>query len=371
MSHYVLITGGAGFLGSHLADHLLAEGHRVRALDNLCAQVHGEAQARPSYLDARVELQVGEVEDPTAVVRALRGVDVVFHFAARVGVGQSMYQIRDYARTNDVGTAVLLEALTEHRLHRLVVASSMSIYGEGLYRSEQGQVLESVERDPELIRQGRWDPPGPDGTILTPVPTPEWKRPALASIYALQKYAQERMCLIAGRAYGIPAVALRFWNAYGPRQALSNPYTGVLAIFASRLLNGKPPLIFEDGEQQRDFISVHDVCRACLLAMEFPAAIGQAINVGSGAVSTVTAVARQLAQTLGSDIAPEITRRHRVGDVRHCVPDITLAQRTLGYQPQVALGDGLADLVAWLRTQQAVDRVAEMNQQLASRGLAI
>src|SRR5215213_5085642 len=271
----VLITGGAGFIGSHLTDELLAHGYQVRVLDVLDPQVHGEARKRPDYLAEDAELIVGDVNDRAKVDEALRGVDAVFHFAAAVGVGQSMYEVAHYTRTNNLGTAVLLEALTKNPVERLVVASSMSLYGEGLYRGASGGARIVGERTLEQLKAGRWEFTAEDGSVLQPMPTPETKQPALASVYALSKLDQERLCLMIGRAYNIPAVALRFFNAYGPRQALSNPYTGVLAIFASRLLNGNPPLIFEDGNQQRDFVSVYDIAQACRLALEHPAAAGE------------------------------------------------------------------------------------------------
>src|SRR5918998_5568661 len=277
----ILITGGAGFIGSHLADELLQYGHTVRVFDVLCSQVHGSENQTPGYLNPDVELVFGDVRDRAAVERALKGSDAVYHFAAAVGVGKSMYEVEHYASINDIGTAVLLEALIKRPVERLIVASSMSIYGEGLYRSRRGAIHCAVERSPTELRSARWDPVDDEGATLEPIPTPETKTPALSSVYALSKYVQERMCLMIGRAYNIPTVALRFFNVYGPRQALSNPYTGVLAIFASRLLNGKAPLIFEDGEQQRDFVNVRDVVQACVLALETTGAAGGAVNVGS------------------------------------------------------------------------------------------
>src|SRR3954471_13294178 len=256
MSKHILITGGAGFIGSHLADELLARGYRVRALDNLSPQVHGSAQRWPDYLNDDVELIVGDVRDDAAVRKALDGIDAVYHLAAAVGVGQSMYEIANYTSLNNLGTAVLLEAVLERReqIGRLVVASSMSIYGEGLYRDPDGQISAGMERTVEQLHRHEWEVVNNRGEVLTPVATPEAKPPTLASVYALSKFDQERMCLMVGRAYAVPTVALRFFNVYGTRQALSNPYTGVLAIFAARLLSGQPPVIFEDGYQQRDFV---------------------------------------------------------------------------------------------------------------------
>jgi len=372
----ILITGGAGFIGSHLADELLAHGYRVRALDSLNPQVHGtngDGRAhRPDYLDDDVELIHGDIRDAATVRKAVKGVDAVYHLAAAVGVGQSMYQIANYTSLNNLGTAVLLEALIERPVERLVVASSMSIYGEGLYRAPDGSISKGLERTAKQLEEHQWEVRNNRGEALTPVPTPETKQPTLASVYALSKFDQERMCLMVGRAYKIPTVALRFFNVYGPRQALSNPYTGVLAIFASRLMNDRPPVIFEDGLQQRDFVSVHDIARACRLAMEVPEAAGGVFNVGSGRPQSVVQIARAIAEVLGKDtIWPEISGKYRVGDIRHCFADIKLARRVLGYQPQVAFDDGLVELAAWLETQEAEDRVAQARAELDARGLAI
>jgi dTDP-L-rhamnose 4-epimerase len=367
----ILITGGAGFIGSHLADHLLAQGHTVRALDDLSPQVHGPNASRPAYLDAAVELLVADVRDPGAVRRALRGVDAVVHLAAAVGVGQSMYEIERYMDVNDRGTAVLLQALMERPVERLVVASSMSLYGEGAYRTRAG-VLVSAERTRAQLLARRWEPQDREGAPLEAVPTPESKAPALASIYALSKYDQERMCLLVGEAYGIPTVALRFFNVYGTRQALSNPYTGVLAIFAARYLNGRPPLVNEDGLQRRDFVSVRDVATACRLALEVPRAAGQVLNVGSGRSFSVLEVAERLAAAVGrEDLRPEVTQRYRVGDIRHCFADISRAREVLGYAPHVSFDDGLGELADWLEGQIAHDRVGEASAELAARGLSL
>jgi dTDP-L-rhamnose 4-epimerase len=372
MARRVLITGGAGFVGSHLADNLLRHGYAVRALDNLAPQVHGPDAARPAYLHADVEFIRGDVRDPDAVRRALAGVDGVFHFAAAVGVGQSMYEIAQYVAANDLGTAVLLEALIERPPERLVVASSMSIYGEGLYRDADGRLVAGRERTAAQLKRGQWEVLDEAGRELEPVPTHEEKTPALASVYALSKYDQERMCLMIGAAYGFPAVALRFFNIYGARQALSNPYTGVLAIFAARLLNGNAPLIFEDGNQRRDFVHVLDVAEACRLAYEAPAAAGGVFNIGSGQHARIRDVALKLAEQLEKDhLSPEITCKYRVGDIRHCFADVTRARDVLGYRPRITLEEGIRDLAVWLEGQIAADRVNEARRALELRGLTV
>ncbi len=369
MAEHVLVTGGAGFIGSHLADLLLADGHRVRALDNLTPQVHGSHE-RPGYLAPEVELVIGDMRDPEAVRNALDGVDCVVHLAARVGVGQSMYELASYVGENTSGTAILLEALLAQPVRKLVVASSMSVYGEGLYHSGEHEV-EAVPRTREQLERDEWEPRGANGEELVPVPTPERKRPDLASVYALTKYDQERLCLMYGAAYGVPVVALRLFNVYGTRQALSNPYTGVLAIFASRLLNGNRPLVFEDGLQRRDFVSVQDAAGAFRLALERDGADGNVVNVGSGRSVTVRELGEQLAATLESPLEPELTGRYRVGDIRHCFADISLARETLGYEPRVELADGMRELVAWLEGQVAADNVDAMAAELATRGLTL
>ncbi len=372
MSKKILITGGAGFVGSHLADELLDHGYEVRVLDCLHPQVHGSAIGKPEYLAEDIDLIRGDIRDPQVVWRALNGVSVVFHLAAAVGVGQSMYEIEHYTSANGLGTAVLLEALAKRRVEKLVVASSMSIYGEGLYKNSSGERVVGAERPLSQLKQHDWEVRGAGGEALEPVPTPESKCPALPSVYAISKYHQERLCMVVGRAYGIPTVGLRFFNIFGTRQALSNPYTGVLAIFAARLLNDRPPLINEDGYQQRDFVSVRDIVRACRLAMEVPAAADHVLNIGSGEPLTVRQVAAKMGRVLGkSHIEAEVTGNNRMGDIRNCFADISLAQEVLGYRPRVTLEKGLVELAEWLQGQTAVDNVASAADELVSRGLTV
>jgi dTDP-L-rhamnose 4-epimerase len=370
----VLVTGGAGFVGSHLVDALLLRGDTVRIFDNLDPQVHGAERRVPAWVPADAEMVQGDVRDLDAFRRALEGQEVVYHLAAAVGVGQSMYQIADYTATNTLGTANLLQALVDGKqaLARLVVASSMSIYGEGRYLRRDGGTPTAVLRTPERLREHDWEPRDADGTVLAPAHTDEGKPLDPTSIYALTKADQEKMVLQVGAAYGIPSVALRFFNIYGPRQALSNPYTGVAAIFSARLLNGQPPLIFEDGEQRRDFVSVHDVVQALLRAAEEEAAAGKAFNVGTGRGITVSEVARTLAGVLGVEVEPRVTGRYRVGDIRHCYADVSLAREVLGYDPAVSFEDGMRELVDWLRGQERPeDRVEHHAAELARRGLTL
>jgi dTDP-L-rhamnose 4-epimerase len=363
----ILVTGGAGFIGCHLIRALLARGRQVRVLDRLHEQVHGDRTPDPVLRD--VELVIGDVRDPDIVRQALQGVDAVIHLAAEVGVGQSMYEIDRYVGTNDLGTAVLLQSLITHPVRRLAVASSMSIYGEGLYRTADGQPVEDAARGPHTPIAG-WDPMDDTGRRLVPVPTPEAKRPSLASVYAISKFVQERLVMTVAQAYGIEAVALRLFNVYGPGQALSNPYTGVLAIFASALLNGQAPLVFEDGAQRRDFVHVEDVANAFTLALESPAAAGGVFNIGSGVSVSVRDIAEQLAIAMGRrDIVPQILGKARAGDIRHCFADIALARRELDFTPQWSLIEGMTQLAGWVRRQRATDRAADARRELEVRGL--
>jgi dTDP-L-rhamnose 4-epimerase len=373
MGETVLVTGGAGFIGRYVCEELLRRGHRVRALDSLIEQVHGGG-GRPSGLSHEVELIVADVRDGDAVERALRGADSVVHLAAEVGVGQSMYEVERYTSTNDVGTAVLFERLIAKNLRRpvrrVVTASSMSIYGEGLYRDADGTLVEDAARATLRDGQANWEPVDVQGRPLTPVATPEWKRPSLSSIYALNKYVQERTTHIMGPPYGIESVCLRLFNVYGPGQALSNPYTGVLAIFASRLLNGQAPMIFEDGEQRRDFVHVRDVARAFADALVLPEAIGETFNVGSGDDRSVNEVARELARAMGKNrIEPEIVGKARTGDIRHCFCDTGKARERLGFDAVEDFTAGLANLADWVGRQTAADRVDEARRELETRGL--
>jgi len=370
MSKKVLITGGAGFIGSHLADKLLKEGYQVKVLDCLSEQVHGEEGKRPDYLHKDVKLIVGDIRNKTMVMTALKDVSIVFHLASMVGVGQSMYEIKKYTDVNNLGTAVLMECLIESNVEKLIMASSMSIYGEGAYQDGFGTIHHTCKRDIADLKNKVWEL-NKDGQELQPIPTSENKVPALSSVYALSKYDQERLSLITGEAYNIPTTALRFFNVYGTRQALSNPYTGVLAIFASRLINNKPPVIFEDGNQQRDFIHVSDVVRACLLAMKSEKSNGEVFNIGSGKQYKISYVAKKLAQVMGKDIEPKISGEYRVGDIRHCFGDIAKAQKLLSFEPQKKFDDGLLELSQWLKNQIANDSIEKANQELSKRGLTI
>ncbi len=368
MTETVLITGGAGFVGQHVARALLHKGHKVRALDSLIEQVH-PGRVRPPELDPDIDLRIGDIRDGEAVREALEGVDAVVHLAAEVGVGQSMYAVDRYTSVNDYGTAVLFQQLIDRPVRRVVVASSMSIYGEGLYRDADGELYEQVVRAGRNA-DGSWDPLDRQGRPLIPVPTPETKAAALRSVYAINKYVQERLTLTLTQQYGMQGVALRLWNIYGPGQALSNPYTGVLAIFASRIANNASPMVFEDGAQRRDFVHVSDVARAFLLALERPEAVGEAINIGSGEIRSIEEVARRQAAAMGRPgLEPQITNQARAGDIRHNIPDLAKAYELLGYQARTDFSQALGELSEWVARQSAEDRVDEARRELELRGL--
>ncbi|MFU0505194.1 NAD-dependent epimerase/dehydratase family protein [Pseudaminobacter sp. NGMCC 1.201702] len=365
----ILVTGGCGFIGRCVTKELLANGYEIRVLDNLVQQVHGEDGVS---VPAGVELVKADIRDAGAVAGALEDIEAVVHLAAEVGVGQSMYEIARYVGANELGTAVLLQEMIGRPVRRIVVASSMSVYGEGLYARPDGSHLGNVRRSFAQIRAGQWDPVTEDGQPLLPVATSEDKPVDLASIYALTKYAQERAVLIFGEAYGIEAVALRLFNVFGPGQALSNPYTGVLANFGSRLANGQRPTIFEDGEQRRDFVHVRDVARAFRLALEQPHAPGHVVNIGSGQAYTISQVARLLAQAMGvPEIEPESLGKARSGDIRNCFADISRARELLGFSPQLRLENSVDELAEWIGAAGAVDRGFEMRRNLEERGLVL
>lgn len=378
MGEKILVTGGAGFIGSHLVDALIEAGHTVRVLDNLEPQVHGglrEGGRAPDYLNPEAELVVGDIRDPEAVRGALAGVDVLFHEAALVGVGQSMYEITKYTDVNARGAAAVLQAVADspQRPRKMIVASSMSIYGEGAYNCPvHGRVFPRL-RETAQLQERDWEmhcPVAGCPQYCSPLPTDEQKTLYPTSIYAINKRDHEEMFLAVGRAYHVPAVALRYFNVYGTRQALSNPYTGVAAIFSGRLLNGKPPVIFEDGGQSRDFTHVSDIVQANLLVMNNPAADYGVFNVGTGRALTINHMAQALTRHLRLSIEPEVVEQFRAGDIRHCFADIASLQ-ALGFQPKVRFEDGVAELVDWVSRQQAEDRFEHARAELGSRGLTL
>ncbi|MBK7706935.1 MAG: GDP-mannose 4,6-dehydratase [Acidobacteria bacterium] len=367
----ILVTGGAGFVGSHLVDELVAKGHRVRILDSLVEQVHGGRI--PDYLNTDAEFVQADVRDAEWVSKALDGIDAVYHQAAAVGVVQSMYEIARFVDVNDLGTAVLLDEIVKRRdrIRKLVVASSMSIYGESTYFCDSCQTESYPQlRGVEQLAANDWEFSCEqcDGTLRA-VGTREDKPLFPTTVYAVNKWAQEQYCLTVGRAYKIPTVALRYFNIQGTRQSLSNPYTGICSIFSTRLLNGQRPLIFEDGEQTRDFVNVRDIVQANVRALETDRADYESINVGTGRAFSVRYIAETIARGLGIDIEPEICLKFREGDIRHCSANITKARDLLGFEPTVALEDGLRELLDWVRDQKPVDKVETATAELAARNL--
>jgi dTDP-L-rhamnose 4-epimerase len=373
MPKRILITGGAGFIGSHTADRLIERGYEVVIYDNLDPQVHDSI---PDYLHPDAEFIEGDVRDRNRLHRVLRGVDAVCHLAAAVGIGQSMYDIEKYVDVNIGGTAVLLDLLVKEpdvRVEKVVIASSMSIYGEGEYDCpECGVARHPHVRSREEIRKGGWELHCVVcAHRLQPRPTRETSSLNPNSIYAITKRVQEEMTMMVGRAYGIPVVGLRYFNTYGQRQSLRNPYTGVCAIFSSRIKTGNPPILYEDGLQTRDFVHVRDVARANQLAIESAAADGQVLNVGTGRVTTVKEIAQALIHLYGKEreLTPRIANQFREGDIRHCCADISEIQRVLRFSPEVSLSEGLQDLVNWGRTQQAADCFDQAQAELDRFGL--
>ncbi len=371
----ILVTGGAGFIGSHLVDALLQRGHEVVVYDSLEEQVHGDGGRKPAYLDEGATFVRGDVRDYEALADCIvnRGVEVVSHQAAVVGVGQSMYEIRRYVEANSLGTANLLDILAnrQHGVRKVVVASSMSIYGEGKYLCPDDGVVYPKLRAAEQMSRRDWEVRCPHcGGELQPTGTDEDKPLFPTSIYATTKRDQEEMVMEFGDAYGIACVALRYFNVYGTRQAISNPYTGVAAIFAGRLLNDLPPLIFEDGKQSRDFTHVSDIVQANLLATEQDAGDFDVFNVGTGRSTSVLEVAETLAKKLNKDVEPQLLGKFRSGDIRHCYGDIDKIRSKLGFEPSVGFEEGMEGLVAWLASETSVDRGDLAMQELEARGLA-
>lgn len=370
----ILVTGGAGFIGSFIVDELVSAGHKVRVYDRLDPQVHGKTRKAPSYLNKEAEFIKDDVLDAENFYKAVKDVDVLFHEAAAVGVGQSMYEVKHYVEQNSMGAGVVLDVIAnrKHKLKKMLVASSMSIYGEGKYECPKCGPVYPRLRTSEQLMKGVWDVLCPIcSEKLKPVPTDEEKPLNPTSIYAVGKRDHEEMFLAIGRAYKIPTVALRYFNAYGPRQALSNPYTGVCAIFSSRLLNGKPPVIFEDGLQSRDFIHVKDVAKANRLAMEKEEADYEVFNVGSGEPKTIVDIAGILAKRIqpGKDMKPEIKRSFREGDIRHCYADTSKIYKKLGFKPSVKFEEGMGGLTEWVASQVCEDRTLDAIKELKKRGL--
>ena len=370
MKHKILVTGGAGFIGSFLVDKLIEKGHDLTIFDNLTEQVHhGKI---PSYLNKKAKFVNADLRNYEELKKYVLDSEIIFNFAARVGVGQSMYEIKDYCEVNQQGTANLLHVLAneEHDVKKVIVASSMSIYGEGSYKDpETGEIFNNVERSIKQLKNKKWEPKSKTGNSLVPIPTSEEKETVCKSIYAISKKNQEETTMNVCEVYGIPSVALRFFNTYGPRQALSNPYSGVAAMFMSRIKNNKPPVIFEDGMQLRSLISVHDIIHANILSMEKNSANHEVFNVGGEEVTSVKEMAETLIDIYDSNLIPEINGQFRVGDIRHCFADITKIKSKLGFEQKIKLKEGLQELVSWAEDKEAKDLMDNFMQELRNKKL--
>lgn len=367
----ILVTGGAGFIGGHLCPKLVAAGHKVRVLDNLTRQVHGDNPEPKSHLPAAVEFIEGDVRNAEILGKALTGVDVVYHLAAQTGVGQSMYEIDEYISCNVGGTASLMQQLSAggHSVKRVVVASSRAVYGEGKYRCATCGVIYPAPRPVEQLDKADWECHCPHcGRVAEPLATDEDKPLRPGSVYAISKRDQEELCLCVGQAYGIPTTALRFFNVYGSGQSLTNPYTGIITIFASKIRNGEAPLIYEDGLESRDFVHVDDVVQACALCLGGGADY-EVVNVGSGIALSVLDMARIMVREMSQSMEPEVIGKYRVGDIRHCHADLTKARRRLGYEPKITFEAGIREFLAWAGGRESEDRLDAATSELEQRGL--
>lgn len=368
--HYILVTGGAGFVGSLLVDKLIQRGYRVRILDNLEDQVH--QGHKPKYLNRKAEFIKGDILDYKTLRQTMEGIDAIFHFAAAVGVGQSNYQIKKYVDTNIGGIANLLDILvnSKNKIKKFITISSMTGYGEGNYKCKKDGIVRPPLRSEEQLRKKDWNLYCPICMdLVIPVPTDEEALDYPNSVYGLSKKAQQDLSFLIGNIYKIPVVVLRGFNIYGPRQSLSNPYTGVTAIFISRLKNDKDVVVFEDGLQTRDFISVHDAVDAFMLSLEKDEANNQLFNIGSGKGTAILEVAQTLSGLLGKQGSIKASQEFRKNDIRHCFANISKAKEKLGWEPKVSLAEGLKELIEWSKMQDAEDKFSQAQQELKDKGL--
>ena len=375
MKERILITGGAGFIGSHLVDILFKEKEcEIIVFDSLEEQVHGKRKDPPHYLNEKAEFVHGSVNDYNKLEELIKRSDIIFHLAAKVGVGQSMYQVKDYIESNILGTANLLDILanSEHDIKKLIIASSNTIYGEGKYRCKNCGIVFPKLRTINQLKTKDWELNCPKcSKKVEPVLSDESTPFNPSSIYGFSKQAQEQSSKLIGDTYGINTSILRFFLVYGSRQALSNPYTGVCTIFAMRLLNGKPPIIFEDGYQSRDFVNVKDICQALILAMEKNAANGEIFNVGTGIPITIKEVAEILSEKLNPDLKPINNHQYRVGDIRHCIADISKIKAKLGYKPTIQFKEGVDEVLNWIQKSANIfqDKSTKAINILKEKGL--
>ncbi len=367
----ILVTGGAGFIGSFLVDELVRQKYKVRIFDNLEDQVH--QGKKPKYLNKKAEFIKGDVRNYSDLKKAVQGIDAIFHLASAVGVGQSNYEIKKYVDSNVLGTANLLDLLvnTKNQVKKLVIISSMTGYGEGNYRCRKCGIVRPPLREESQLLKKDWNLYCPNcGKIVAPVPTDESALDFPNSIYGFSKKAQQDMSLLIGKLYNIPTVVLRGFNIYGPRQSLSNPYTGVTAIFISRLKNNKEAVVFEDGLQTRDFVSVHDVVNAFILALEKEQANYQMFNIGSGKGTTILETGETLSKLLGKSGLTRVNKEFRKNDIRHCFADTSKAKKLLGWEPKISLEEGLKELIEWSEGEKAEDKFTQAQKELQQKGLA-
>jgi dTDP-L-rhamnose 4-epimerase len=364
---HALVTGGAGLIGSHVTDLLVREGWKVRVLDNLEPNTH--KRGKPNWINPAAEFVEGDLRDRETITAALGKIDIVFHQAA---YGGYMPEISKYVHVNSLGTAQMLEVIREKSLpiKKIIVASSQAVYSEGAGTCPNHGLVFPPVRPVDQLRKGDWQVHCPIcGAVTKSAPTPEEAPVGGETVYGLTKVDQEKLVLLLGKQVGIPTVALRYSCTYGPRQSIFNPYTGVIAIFCTRLLNNLPPVLYEDGEQTRDFSFVEDIARANLLAAESGKLDGQAINVGSGEGTPIRKVAETLSQLLKIDIEPEARGEFRPGEMRHLTSDTTKI-RAAGYKPQVDLEDGIQRYIDWIRSQSDIrDYFSEAEQILKSKGI--
>ncbi len=372
-SKKILVTGGAGFIGSHLVDALIEKGNQVRVYDNLNPQVHGKQATKPQYLHPEAEFIFGDICDRSNLKKALEGIEVVFHEAAEVGVGQSMYSIDPYVKTNVHGTAVLWDLLVneKNRVEKVLVASSMSLYGEGRYLCPEHGEISPQPRPESQLASGEWDMKCLQcKNHVTAIPTDEEKESHCHSVYAQTKRDQEVYSLLIGNAYKIPTIACRYFNCYGPRQSLNNPYTGAAAIFSSSIKNDKPPLVYEDGLQIRDLIHIHDLIQAKLILLDHPDAKPGVYNIGTGNRRTILDVAKILIKLYGKEFEPNVIKKYRNGDIRDCFADISKITG-LGFISKYSLEKGLQDLFEWGEGKPAISKIDEAHELLLKKGLVV
>jgi len=367
----ILVTGGMGFLGSHLVDALIKQNHDVVSFDNLEYQVH--QGSRPKYLNRGARYVIGDVRNKNKLKEAVKNSEIIFHQAAMVGVGQSMYEISKYIHSNSYGTANLLDILVneKNKVKKLIVASSMSIYGEGAYECKNCGKFYPVRREEDNLVEQNWGIYCPKcKKEASSIVTNENKPLFPTSVYAYSKKDQEDLALLIGKTYNLPTVALRYFNIYGPRQSLSNPYTGVCAIFSSMIKNNHAPIIYEDGLQSRDFINVKDIVAANIFVMNNPKADFQVFNVGTGRSISILEIANLLIRLYRKDLDPKVVNGYRKGDIRHCYAEVSRLEK-LGFKSKINLERGMKEFIEWARFVEAKDKVEFADSELIKKGLIV